>query len=216
MANVMNPPVLESKTVKQVADELNCSPDTIRRYANEFSPFLSAGASPERGATRMFVERDITMLKTAREQMSSGKNFDQVRADLSLMDMDAGAAVPIDTVTQPEVHPNPEFDGVATAMLTLVDAVASTQSRLATIPEINERLGVITEALQSQHAMQQQLDTMAQDINDLNRKNAQLADDVQSTRRQWVMNVVWALVGTVVTFISLLVIMFIFPQIGGA
>lgn len=198
-------------TVKQVADALNCSPDTIRRYANEFSLYLSSEASPERGATRVFDERDVSMLRLAREQMSSGKNFDQVRASLSMMDFSENDDdTPVDTITQPEVDPQPALNEVTTSMLTLVDAVAATQAQLAALPEINHRLGVITESLQAQTAMKQQMDTMTQDISDLTIKNVQLTEDIQKMRKQGVSYFVWFLVGSgvaVVTLVTILLLM---------
>lgn len=197
------------KTVKQVADELNCSPDTIRRYANEFSLYLSSEASPERGAIRTFDERDITMLKTAREQMGSGKNFNQVRAVLSMIDLNEdGDHAPSDTVAQPEVDVVPAINDVTTSMLTLVDTVAATQAQLAAIPEINQRLGIITEALQAQGEMQSQIETMAQDINDLTIRNVQLNEDLQKVRKQGTSYFIWFLVGSGAAAGSLLAIMY--------
>lgn len=196
-------------TVKQVADALNCSPDTIRRYANEFSLYLSSEASPERGATRVFDERDVSMLRLAREQMSSGKNFDQVRASLSMMDFSENDDdTPVDTITQPEVDPHPALNEVTTSMLTLVDAVAATQAQLAALPEINHRLGVITESLQAQTAMRQQMDTMAQDISDLTIKNVQLTEDIQKMRKQGISYLVWFLVGSGVAVTTLVAVLY--------
>ncbi len=206
------PATTDRKSVKQVADELNCSPDTIRRYANEFSLYLSAEASPERGATRSFDQRDIELLTTARKQMSSGKNFNQVRADLSMMEFSDKVTTPSDTVTEPEVHTNPEIQGVTTAMLTLVDTVAATQAQLATIPEINNRLGMITEALQTQADLQQQVETMSQDINDLTLKNVQLVADLDSVRAQGRMYFIWFLAGSVLATGILVVVMLLLRQ----
>ncbi len=207
------------KSVKQVADDLNCSPDTIRRYANEFSLYLSAEASPERGATRSFDERDIELLTTARKQMSSGKNFNQVRADLSMMEFSDRVTTPSDTITtpsdtitEPEDHTSPEIQGVTTAMLTLVDTVAATQAQLATIPEINNRLGLITEAMQTQTILQQQVETMAHDINDLTVKNVQLQTDLEAVRAQSRMHFIWFLAGSVLATAILLVVMFLLRQ----
>ncbi len=213
MSNVIAlPATTVRKSVKQVADDLNCSPDTIRRYANEFSLYLSAEASPERGATRSFDERDIELLAAARKQMSSGKNFNQVRADLSMMEFSDRATTPSDTVTEPEVHTNPEIQGVTTAMLTLVDTVAATQAQLATIPEINNRLGAITDALQTQTVLQQQVETMSQDINDLTLKNVQLASDLDSVRAQSRMHLIWFLAGSGLATGILVVIVLLMQQ----
>ncbi len=200
------------KSVKQVADDLNCSPDTIRRYANEFSLYLSAEASPERGVTRSFDERDIELLTTARKQMSSGKNFNQVRADLSMMEFENKDTTPSDTITEPEVHTAPEIQGVTTAMLTLVDTVAATQAQLATIPEINSRLGQITEALQTQTVLQQQVETMSQDLNELTLKNVQLSADLDSMRAQGRMYFIWFLAGSILATGVLLVVLFLLQQ----
>ncbi len=198
------------RTVKQVADELNCSPDTIRRYANEFSLYLSTAASPERGTARSFDERDIAMLKNAREQMSSGKNFDQVRAVLSMMEFnEPGTAVAAESVAQPETDPLPAIYEVTTSMLTLVDAVAATQAQLATLPEINQRLGVIAEAMQTQAAMQTQVDSLSQDINDLTVRNVQLREDMQDMRKQGVTYLIWFLTGSGVAVAALATVIFL-------
>ncbi len=197
------------KTVKQVADALNCSPDTIRRYANEFSLYLSAAASPERGTARSFDERDIAMLKSARAEMSSGKNFDQVRAVLSMMDFnEPGSAVAADSVAPPEIDTVPAIHEVTTSMLTLVDAVAATQAQLATLPEINQRLGMIAEAMQTQATMQTQIDNLSQDLNDLTVRNVQLQEDLQGMRKQGVTYMVWFLVGSIVAVVVLAAVIY--------
>lgn len=193
------------RTVKQVADELNCSPDTVRRYANEFSLYLSAAASPERGTARSFDERDISMLKNAREQMSSGKNFDQVRAALSMMDFSSepGTTAVAESLPLAEVDSLPAITEVTTSMLTLVDAVAATQAQLAALPEINQRLGEITEAMHTQATMQTQIDGLSQDVNDLTVRNVQLREDLQGMRKQGVTYFVWFMVGSGVAVATL-------------
>ncbi len=198
------------RTVKQVADELNCSPDTVRRYANEFSLYLSAAASPERGTARSFDERDIAMLKNAREQMSSGKNFDQVRAVLSMMEFnEPGETMPAESVAEPEDDALPAMYEVTSSMLTLVDAVAATQAQLAALPEINQRLGVIAEAMQVQATMQTQIDGLSQDVNDLTVRNVQLREDLQSMRKQGVTYFVWFLVGSGVAVAALAAVIYV-------
>ena len=197
------------RTVKQMADELNCSPDTIRRYANEFSLYLSAAASPERGTARSFDERDMAMLKNAREQMSSGKNFDQVRAVLSMMDFnEPGTSVAAESVAQPEIDTLPAIYEVTTSMLTLVDTVAATQAQLAAIPEINQRLGTIAEAMQTQATMQTQIDSLSQDLNDLTVRNVQLQEDLQGIRKQGAAYMVWFLVGSIVAVVVLAAVIY--------
>lgn len=198
------------RTVKQVADELNCSPDTVRRYANEFSLYLSAAASPERGTARSFDERDIAMLKNAREQMSSGKNFDQVRAALSMMEFsDPGPTAVAESIPHPEVDALPAITEVTSSMLTLVDAVASTQAQLAALPEINQRLGLIAEAMQTQATMQTQVDGLSQDVHDLTVRNVQLREDLQGMRKQGVTYFVWFLVGSGVAVATLAAVIYV-------
>ncbi len=198
------------RTVKQVADELNCSPDTVRRYANEFSLYLSAAASPERGTARSFDERDIAMLKNAREQMSSGKNFDQVRAVLSMMDFnEPGTTIPAESVAEPEDDALPAMYEVTSSMLTLVDAVAATQAQLAALPEMNQRLGVIAEAMQIQVTMQTQIDTLSQDVNDLTIRNVQLREDLQGMRKQGLTYFIWFLVGSGVAVAALAAVIYV-------
>lgn len=199
------------RTVKQVAEELNCSPDTVRRYANEFSLYLSAAASPERGTARSFDERDITMLKNAREQMSSGKNFDQVRAYLSMMEFSepVSAATAESLEPQAEVSSLPAINEVTTSMLTLVDAVAATQAQLATLPEINQRLGAIAESMQTQATMQTQIEGLSQNVNDLTARNVQLQEDMQGLRRQGIRYVIWFLIGSGLSVATLAAVVYL-------
>ena len=204
----MNAPTVTRKSVTAVANELAVSPDTVRRYAKEFAPYLSSEASPKSGSTRTFDERDIAVLKAAREQMSSGLNHESVRAKLAMMDFpEEPAQVEAEPVGETQVQPSVEFQSVTTAMLTLVDAVAQTQAQLATLPEINQRLGQITETIHAQQAMQSQISTMAEDINDLTMKNAQLSEELQTTRRQGLAWFIWFLVGTVAACAALVGVM---------
>ena len=206
----MNAPTVTRKSVTAVANELAVSPDTVRRYAKEFAPYLSSEASPKSGSTRTFDERDIAVLKAAREQMSSGLNHESVRAKLAMMDFpEEPAQVEAEPVGETQVQPSVEFQSVTTAMLTLVDAVAQTQAQLATLPEINQRLGQITETIHAQQAMQSQISTMAEDINDLTMKNAQLSEELQTTRRQGLAWFIWFLVGTVAACSALVGVMFL-------
>lgn len=210
MPNAMNAPTVTRKSVTAVANELAVSPDTVRRYAKEFAPYLSNEASPKSGSTRTFDERDIAVLKAAREQMSSGLNHESVRAKLAMMDFpEEPAQVEAEPVGETQVQPSVEFQSVTTAMLTLVDAVAQTQAQLATLPEINHRLGQITETIHAQQAMQSQISTMAEDINDLTMKNAELSEELQATRRQGLAWFIWFLVGTVAACAALVGVMFL-------
>ena len=122
---------------------------------------------------------------------------------------DEPAQVEAEPVGETQVQPSVEFQSVTTAMLTLVDAVAQTQAQLATLPEIKHRLGQITETIHAQQAMQDQMSTMAEDINDLTMKNAQLSEELQATRRQGLTWFIWFLVGTVAACSALAGVMFL-------
>lgn len=72
-----------SFSVTQVAEEIEASPDTVRRYTTEFSPFLSAEATPAPGAIRTFTRRDVEVIRVIRMHMRSGKTYEEVRTLLT-------------------------------------------------------------------------------------------------------------------------------------
>ena len=50
-------------TVGQVADLLDTSGSTVRRWANEFADHLSGGANPGKGTARQFVEVGLALME---------------------------------------------------------------------------------------------------------------------------------------------------------
>jgi DNA-binding transcriptional MerR regulator len=56
-------------TPKQAADQVGCSPDTIRRYAKEFSRHLSEGATPSTGQPRLLTAVDVYLLQLVKQEV---------------------------------------------------------------------------------------------------------------------------------------------------
>ena len=48
--------------VKQVAELVGTSPDTVRRYAERFQVFMSPSATPPKGQARTFTPFDVNVL----------------------------------------------------------------------------------------------------------------------------------------------------------
>lgn len=72
----------------EVAKQLDIAPVTLRVWSNEFAAFLSDSAQRTLNAEgkanhRIYSDSDIATLKRAREMLSSGQTFDQVRRALS-------------------------------------------------------------------------------------------------------------------------------------
>lgn len=67
-----------------VARELEVSPATLRRWADEFADFLSTGADSGQGRShRRYTDQDIATLTFIKELMNNGMTYEQVRLQLT-------------------------------------------------------------------------------------------------------------------------------------
>ena len=63
-----------------VANELDISPATLRRWSDEFTDFLSIGAGASKSRShRRYTDQDVATLALIKELMNSGLTYEQVR-----------------------------------------------------------------------------------------------------------------------------------------
>ncbi|MBE7468744.1 MAG: hypothetical protein DPW09_11975 [Anaerolineae bacterium] len=73
-----------SRPPQAVARELEVSPATLRRWADEFADFLSTGADSAQGRShRRYTDQDIATLTLIKELMNNGMTYEQVRLQLT-------------------------------------------------------------------------------------------------------------------------------------
>jgi DNA-binding transcriptional MerR regulator len=73
-----------SRPPQAVARELEVSPATLRRWADEFADFLSTGADSGQGRShRRYTDQDIATLTLIKELMNNGMTYEQVRLQLT-------------------------------------------------------------------------------------------------------------------------------------
>ena len=115
-------------TPKVVADQVGCSPDTIRRYSERFARHLSDGANPGKGGTRYFSPVDVFVLQTIKRETERGIGADDIDGLLDTL------AVPEGLLDQgEEVEEALSVGGVASTELTaLVRQVTTTLASLET------------------------------------------------------------------------------------
>jgi DNA-binding transcriptional MerR regulator len=65
-----------------LAERLEVNSDTIRRWANTYQQYLSAGANPARGKTRSFSEDDARVLLLVATLRNSGVDHDDIETRL--------------------------------------------------------------------------------------------------------------------------------------
>lgn len=71
--------------IKRVGDAailFDVTPQTIRRWTDEFSDYLSTGANPDNGSTRVFSESDMSVLALIATVKNTGGTYDDAHARL--------------------------------------------------------------------------------------------------------------------------------------
>ncbi|KPK07886.1 MAG: hypothetical protein AMJ56_12675 [Anaerolineae bacterium SG8_19] len=72
------------RTPQAVTGELDISPATLRRWADEFSDYLSTEADSGAGRShRRYTDQDVEILGTVKELMNDGMTYEQVRQQLA-------------------------------------------------------------------------------------------------------------------------------------
>lgn len=70
------------RKIKDVAQLLGASDQTVRLWANEFRPFMSPTAAPPSGVAREFNDVDIRLLTLVRDMRRQQRPADEIQAAL--------------------------------------------------------------------------------------------------------------------------------------
>lgn len=152
-------------TVKEIADEIGVSLDTVRRYSRQFARHLSEDASPEPGTMRLFTPADLYVLRIARQQMRSGQTYEQV--DEYLVSIEVPDDLAQDEDTGQALATTAALQQVTSAVLRLSDQqsrIDALETRLAMLasPSSDEDTHQVLEALHTL-AEAQKVHTAAQE-----------------------------------------------------
>lgn len=127
-------------TVGQVADLLDASGSTVRRWANEFSEHLSGGANPGKGTARQFTDDDLRILGYVASRTAAGVPVAEIARELptaplpSLADLGRGREMTSD---------NTLLVGLAGVMASSQDTqrqIAASLARLTDIADLRAEL----------------------------------------------------------------------------
>ena len=69
-------------TVAEASDRFGVSETTIRKWAGEFTGFLSPSANPGKGQPRTFNDEDMNVLATIAQQRSANVSYDDIHKSL--------------------------------------------------------------------------------------------------------------------------------------
>ena len=114
-----------------VAKMLDVHPNTIRQWAKEFAPFLSAGANPPRGVHRAYTSDDIAVIRHIAD-MSRAQNMPWPAIAAAL------AQMPAEDLRAPIVE----------AQQNAPEATGRTESALTVVPGLDALPALIVAQLQ--------------------------------------------------------------------
>ena len=100
-----NPSAVILLTVGQVAQDLDLSAQSVRRYAHEFRDHLGPDANPGHGATRQFSSEDIQVMRAAKRFLMSGLTYETTNQRLDLVSIDVPSDPPPTASTAVDLQP---------------------------------------------------------------------------------------------------------------
>ena len=100
-----NPSAVILLTVGQVAQELDLSAQSVRRYAHEFRDHLGPDANPGHGATRQFTPEDVQVMRAAKRFLMSGLTYETTNQRLDLVSIDVPSDPPPTASTAVDLAP---------------------------------------------------------------------------------------------------------------
>jgi DNA-binding transcriptional MerR regulator len=100
-----NPSAVILLTVGQVAQDLDLSAQSVRRYAHEFRDHLGPDANPGHGATRQFSSEDIQVMRAAKRFLMSGLTYETTNQRLDLVSIDVPSDPPPTVSTAVDLQP---------------------------------------------------------------------------------------------------------------
>ena len=182
-----------------VANELDISPATLRRWSDEFTDFLSIGAGASKSRShRRYTDQDVATLALIKELMNSGLTYEQVRFQLNGRTPNGGS--------EPEIIHEPVEDNFGSddteRISTLVGEafdedddralVTSNSDEPAAITFLTNTLATLADSqksiLNSQAANRELLGVLLQDNFNLKEENTRLRERMLEVERDVAQN----------------------------
>ena len=180
-----------------VANELDISPATLRRWSDEFADYLSSGAGVTQGRShRRYLDTDVETLLIIKDLMSDGMTYEQVRQTLNeratiaiepdmieetaleLEEEDATGVPDFDNLDLGDIPPE---DGETTTLVAAngadSPAIAFLTNTLTTLSDSQKSI------LNSQAANRELLGVLLQDNFNLKEENTRLRDRILDVER---------------------------------
>lgn len=156
-----------------VARELDVSPATLRRWADEFADYLSTGADSAQGRShRRYTDQDITTLTLIKELMNNGLTYEQVRVQLTQR-----LSVPGDLAPHEDGFDPNQGTALITANGAESPAIAFLTNTLMTLSDSQKSI------LNSQAANRELMGVLIQDNFNLKEENNRLRERILEVER---------------------------------
>lgn len=158
----------ETHRPKQVADQLQISPATLRLWSTKFSEVLSPSAqsaTTEKGtsAQRRYTEEDVRYFHRAKQLLGEGKTYEEVLAILQEEGLPE-ADVITESIEQHTEAPTSALavtDSMQIALISLREALASKDETIEALREtVNATMGHVTDLQQENQRLRQELETL--------------------------------------------------------
>ena len=174
-------------TPQAVVRELDISPATLRRWADEFADYLSAEANPgQGGGHRRYTDSDVQTLWKIKALMNDGATYEQVRQQLITHPAIADDELIVMDTPAIEDEPPAAVDGILadeenTALVSAAEAespaIAFLTNTLTTLSDTQQSI------LNSQAANRELLGVLIQDNFNLKEENNRLRERILDIER---------------------------------
>lgn len=132
-------------TPKKAAEEVDCSPDTIRRYCSLYSRHLSEGANPPKGKSRLLTSEDVALLRIAKLQTEMGETIEAVDTILESVVLDLPEE-PVELAVVEASGGNSEALVLMRQVATSLDRIANQEDRFTRLEEELRELRLAVQA----------------------------------------------------------------------
>lgn len=156
-----------------VARELDVSPATLRRWADEFADYLSTGADSAQGRShRRYTDQDIATLTFIKELMNNGLTYEQVRLQLNQR-----LSVPVDLAPHDDNFDQDQSTALVAANGAEPPAIAFLTNTLMALSDSQKSI------LNSQAANRELMGVLIQDNFNLKEENNRLRERILEVER---------------------------------
>jgi DNA-binding transcriptional MerR regulator len=183
-----------------VANELDISPATLRRWSDEFTDFLSIGAGASKSRShRRYTEQDVATLALIKELMNSGLTYEQVRLQLNGRTSNGDGSEP-EIIHEPveDNDGSDNFERISTLVGEAFDAdddralITSNSDEPAAVTFLTNTLATLSDSqksiLNSQAANRELLGVLLQDNFNLKEENNRLRERMLDVERDVAQN----------------------------